>query len=119
VNICPISLVLATLQYRQNIPKLGAQHQGRPRSLAVIVVGLISILEILHPGIDCDDFSTMTPDQSQADPKATVDGTLRHDTDEKARNRRYRSSREISSVPVISSLLNLKFAPPIVRVSIA
>jgi putative membrane protein len=47
VSIGLISLVLATLQYRQNIRMLGEEYQGRPRSLAVIVAGLISILGIL------------------------------------------------------------------------
>jgi putative membrane protein len=47
VSIGLISLLLATLQYRQNIQMLGEEYQGRPRSLAVIVAGLISILGIL------------------------------------------------------------------------
>ena len=47
VSIGLASLVLATVEYRQNIRSLGAQYQGRPRSLAVIVAGLISILGIL------------------------------------------------------------------------
>jgi putative membrane protein len=47
VSIGLISLVLATLQYRQNIRMLGEEYQGRPRSLAVIVAALISILGIL------------------------------------------------------------------------
>lgn len=47
VSVGLISLVLATLQYRQNIRMPGEEYQGRPRSLAVIVVGLISILGIL------------------------------------------------------------------------
>ena len=41
------SLALATVEYRQNIRTLGADYQGRPRSLAVIVAALISILGIL------------------------------------------------------------------------
>jgi putative membrane protein len=41
------SLALATVEYRRNIRMLGAQYQGRPRSLAVIVAALISILGIL------------------------------------------------------------------------
>lgn len=47
VSIGLASLALATLEYRQNIRMLGAQYQGRPRSLAVIVAALISILGIL------------------------------------------------------------------------
>ena len=47
VSIGLISLVLATLQYRQNIRMLGEEYQGRPRSLAVIVAALIAILGIL------------------------------------------------------------------------
>jgi putative membrane protein len=41
------SLVLATLEYRQNIRALEMQYTGQRRSLAVIVAGLISILGIL------------------------------------------------------------------------
>jgi putative membrane protein len=41
------SLALATLEYRQNIRMLGSQYQVRPRSLAVIVAGLISILGLV------------------------------------------------------------------------
>ncbi len=47
VSIGLASLVLATLEYRQNIRMLGEQYQGRPRSLAVIVAGLISVLGVL------------------------------------------------------------------------
>lgn len=47
VSVGLISVVLATLQYRQNIRMPGEEYQGRPRSLAVIVAGLISILGIL------------------------------------------------------------------------
>ena len=47
VSIGLASLALATLEYRQNIRMLGARCQGRPRSLAVIVAALISILGIL------------------------------------------------------------------------
>jgi putative membrane protein len=47
VSIGLASLALATVEYRQNIRSLGAQYQGRPRSLAVIVAGLISILGVL------------------------------------------------------------------------
>jgi len=46
VSIGLASLALATLEYRQNIRMLGAQYQVRPRSLAVIVAGLISILGV-------------------------------------------------------------------------
>jgi hypothetical protein len=46
VSIGLASLALATLEYRQNIRMLGAQYEGRPRSLAVIVAGLISILGV-------------------------------------------------------------------------
>ena len=47
VSIGLASLALATLEYRQNIRRLGAQYEGRPRSLAVIVAALISILGIV------------------------------------------------------------------------
>ena len=47
VSVGLISLVLATLQYRQNIRMPGEEYRGRPRSVAVIVVWLISILGIL------------------------------------------------------------------------
>jgi uncharacterized membrane protein YidH (DUF202 family) len=47
VSIGLISLVPATLQYRQNIRMRGEEYQGRPRSLVVIVVGPISILGVL------------------------------------------------------------------------
>jgi putative membrane protein len=46
VSIGLASLALATVEYRQNIRRLGAQYEGRPRSLAVIVAALISILGI-------------------------------------------------------------------------
>ncbi len=46
VSIGLASLALATLEYRQNIRMLGAQYEGRPRSLAVIVAALISILGV-------------------------------------------------------------------------
>lgn len=42
-----LSLVLASLEHRQNIRTLGAQYGGRRRSLAVWLSGLISILGIL------------------------------------------------------------------------
>jgi putative membrane protein len=44
VSIGLASLALATFEYRQNIRMLGPQYQVRPRSLAVIVAALISIL---------------------------------------------------------------------------
>jgi inner membrane protein YidH len=47
VSIGLAALALATLEYRQNIRMLGAEYQGRPRSLAVIVAGLISVLGIV------------------------------------------------------------------------
>lgn len=47
VSIGLASLALATLEYRQNIRRLGAEYQGRPRSLAVIVAALISVLGVL------------------------------------------------------------------------
>ncbi len=47
VSIGLASLALATLEYRQNIRMLGAEYQGRPRSLAVIVAGLISVLGVV------------------------------------------------------------------------
>ncbi len=51
VSIGLASLALATLEYRQNIRMLGEQYAGRPRSLAVIVAALISILGILAMGL--------------------------------------------------------------------
>ena len=42
-----VALVLATLEYRQNIKMLGPQYSGSPRSLAVVVAALISGLGIL------------------------------------------------------------------------
>jgi putative membrane protein len=47
VSIGLASLVLATLEYRQNIRMLGAQSEDRPRSLAVIVAALISVLGVV------------------------------------------------------------------------
>jgi len=47
VSIGLISLVLATLEHRQNIRALGAQYAGKRRSLSVVVAALISILGIL------------------------------------------------------------------------
>ncbi len=46
VSIGLFSLVLATLENRENIRSLGAQYAGRQRSLAVIVAALISLLGI-------------------------------------------------------------------------
>jgi putative membrane protein len=51
VSIGLASLVLATLEYRQNIRMLGAQYEGRPRSLAIIVAALISILGVVALGL--------------------------------------------------------------------
>jgi putative membrane protein len=48
VSIGLFSLILATLEHRQNIRTLGAQYAGKLRSLAVLVAGLISILGYLH-----------------------------------------------------------------------
>ncbi len=42
-----LSLVLATLENRQNIRALGAQYAGKQRSLSVLVAALISILGVL------------------------------------------------------------------------
>lgn len=47
VSIGLLSLILATLEHRQNIRPLGAQYAGKRRSLAVLVAALISILGIL------------------------------------------------------------------------
>jgi len=47
VSIGLFSLILATLEYRQNIRTLGAEFAGQLRSLAVLVAGLISILGFL------------------------------------------------------------------------
>jgi len=47
VSIGLFSLILATLEYRQNIQMLGAQYAGKRRSLAVMVAALISLLGIL------------------------------------------------------------------------
>jgi putative membrane protein len=46
VSIGLISLLLAAMEYRQDVRMLGAQFGGRPRSLAVIVAALLSILGI-------------------------------------------------------------------------
>jgi putative membrane protein len=47
VSIGLLSLLLATLEYRQNVLALGAQYAGKQRSLAVLVAALISILGIV------------------------------------------------------------------------
>ena len=47
VSIGLASLALATLEYRQNLRSLGPEYQVRPRSLAVIVAALLSILGIV------------------------------------------------------------------------
>ena len=55
VSIGLFSLVLATLENRQNIRALGAQYAGKQRSLSVLVAALISILG--RRCITRDDFS--------------------------------------------------------------
>jgi inner membrane protein YidH len=47
VSIGLASLALATVEYRRNIRMLGAQYESHPRSLAVIVAALISILGVV------------------------------------------------------------------------
>jgi inner membrane protein YidH len=47
VSIGVLSLLLATLEHRQNIRALGAQYAGKRRSLALLVAALISILGVL------------------------------------------------------------------------
>ena len=47
VSLGLVSLALATVEYRQNIRMLGERYEGRPRSLAVIVAALISVLGIV------------------------------------------------------------------------
>jgi putative membrane protein len=42
-----LSLVLATLENRQNIRELGAEYAGKQRSLSVLVAALISIFGVL------------------------------------------------------------------------
>ena len=46
VSIGLFSLILATLEHRQNIRTLGEEFGGKLRSLAVLVAGLISILGV-------------------------------------------------------------------------
>lgn len=47
VSIGLLSLLLATIEHRQNIRTLGAQYEGRKRSLAVLVAAMVSILGIV------------------------------------------------------------------------
>ena len=47
VSIGLISLILATLEYRQSIRMLGARHAGSVRSLAVVVAAFVSLLGVL------------------------------------------------------------------------
>jgi len=47
VGIGLVSLVLATLEHRQNIRALSGQYNGKRRSLTLLVAALISILGIL------------------------------------------------------------------------
>ena len=47
VSIGLFSLILATIEHRQNIRTLGAQYTGKRRSLAALVAAVISILGIL------------------------------------------------------------------------
>jgi putative membrane protein len=47
VSIGLVSLLLATIEHRQNIRALGAQFAGNQWSLAVLLAALISILGIL------------------------------------------------------------------------
>jgi putative membrane protein len=47
VSIGLVSLLLATLEHRQNLRTLGARYAGKQRSLTVVVAGLISILGFL------------------------------------------------------------------------
>jgi putative membrane protein len=47
VSIGLFSLIVATIEYRQNIRTLGARYAGKQRSLAVLVAALISILGVL------------------------------------------------------------------------
>ena len=47
VSMGLVSLLLATIEHRQNIRALGAQYAGKRRSLAVLLAALISVLGIL------------------------------------------------------------------------
>jgi putative membrane protein len=47
VTIGLVSLVLATIEHRQNIRRLAAEYPGNPRSVAVMLAATIAILGIL------------------------------------------------------------------------
>jgi inner membrane protein YidH len=47
VSIGLVSLLLATVEHRQNLRTLSAQYAGKQRSLAVLVAAFISLLGIL------------------------------------------------------------------------
>ncbi len=47
VSIGLVSLLLATLEHRQNIRALGAQHAGKRRSLAVLVAAALLFLGVI------------------------------------------------------------------------
>ena len=47
VSIGLFSLLLATIENRQNIRALGAEYAGKQRSLAVIVAALVSFLGVV------------------------------------------------------------------------
>ena len=47
ISIGLITLVLATLEYRNNIRVLGTQYAGQQRSLAVFAAALVSLVGIL------------------------------------------------------------------------
>jgi putative membrane protein len=47
VSVGLISLLLATIEHRQNIRELGAEFGGRRRSLTVALASLISVLGII------------------------------------------------------------------------
>ena len=47
VSIGLVSLLLATLEYRQNIQLMKMQYPALPRSLAMIVAALVAVLGIL------------------------------------------------------------------------
>ena len=42
-----VSLLLAVVEHRQGIRELGAQYEGKSRSLAVLVAGLIGVLGVV------------------------------------------------------------------------
>jgi len=54
VSIGLFSLLLATLENRQNVRSLGTQYRRKQRSLAVIVAALLSLLGVVALR---DDFS--------------------------------------------------------------